>query len=262
MSALSTSAWFVIFGRPTAPHIGPTERPTPSVNRSPLSACRVIAMPGQHQRVTEQEVGDAGGDPDVRRRLRDGPAEHAEVLRAVPLTDPDRAEAEVLGHLRLTDGHRRIGDAAGQGVGAEARKIGGAHPTSLTHVSEAVPTRDPVETAETLERWLRGRLDAESVTVSDLKVPKAGFSNETIVADVAWSDAAGKHDRAVVVRIEPTAHQLFVEPDALRQAQVMSTLAGHVPVPPIWLTEDDPEVLGAPFFLMERVDGRIPGDVP
>jgi aminoglycoside phosphotransferase (APT) family kinase protein len=35
-----------------------------------------------------------------------------------------------------------------------------------------------------------------------------------------------------------------------------------VPVPPIWLTESDPDVLGAPFFLMERVEGRIPGDVP
>jgi aminoglycoside phosphotransferase (APT) family kinase protein len=132
----------------------------------------------------------------------------------------------------------------------------------VTHVSEAVPTRDPVETAEALEEWLRGRLGAESVTVTGLEVPKAGFSNETIVADVAWTDALGKHDRPVVVRIEPTSHQLFVEPDALRQAQVMSTLAGRVPVPPIWLTDDDPDVLGAPFFLMERVDGRIPSDVP
>ena len=73
---------------------------------------------------------------------------------------------------------------------------------------------------------------------------------------------SGTHDRDVVVRIEPTSHQLFVEPDALRQAQVMSALAGHVPVPPIWLTERDPDVLGAPFFLMERVEGRIPSDVP
>lgn len=129
-------------------------------------------------------------------------------------------------------------------------------------MSEALPTRDPAETAETLERWLRSRLEVEQVTVADLEVPKAGFSNETIVAHATWTDTSGEHGRDVVVRIEPTSHQLFVEPDALRQAQTMSTLAGHVPVPPIWLTERDPEVLGAPFFLMERVEGRIPGDVP
>jgi aminoglycoside phosphotransferase (APT) family kinase protein len=129
-------------------------------------------------------------------------------------------------------------------------------------VSEAVPRRDPVETARALERWLGRRLDATSVTVVDLTTPKAGFSNETIIGRAAWVDASGEHERDVVVRIEPTAHQLFVEPDALRQAHVMSLLAGQVPVPHVWCTEADQSVLGAPFFLMDRVDGRIPGDVP
>lgn len=100
------------------------------------------------------------------------------------------------------------------------------------------------------------------MTVSDLSIPKAGYSNETIVGHVAWTDASGEHASDVVVRIQPTLHQLFVEPDALRQARVMSALAGHVPVPPIWLTEGDDDVLGAPFFLMARVEGRIPSDVP
>jgi aminoglycoside phosphotransferase (APT) family kinase protein len=129
-------------------------------------------------------------------------------------------------------------------------------------VSEAVPTRDPVETARTLERWLRGRIGASSVTVSDLSIPKAGFSNETIVGRAVWTGSDGDGAIEFVLRIEPTSHQLFVEPDALRQARVMSTLAGRVPVPTVWLTEADADVLGAPFFLMERVHGRIPGDVP
>jgi aminoglycoside phosphotransferase (APT) family kinase protein len=131
-------------------------------------------------------------------------------------------------------------------------------------VSEAVPTRDPVETARTLERWLGSRLGASSVTVSNLSVPKAGFSNETILGVADWTDADASDDRSVefALRIQPTAHQLFVTPDALRQARVMSALAGHVPVPPILFTETDTTVLGAPFFLMQRVHGRIPGDVP
>jgi aminoglycoside phosphotransferase (APT) family kinase protein len=133
-------------------------------------------------------------------------------------------------------------------------------------MSDALPTRDPIETARTLEEWLTRQLGASSVIVSDLSIPKAGFSNETIIGHAAWSTAAGErtedHTIEFVLRIEPTAHQLFAEPDAMRQARVMSTLAGHVPVPRLWLTEPDRSVLGAPFFLMERIHGRIPGDVP
>lgn len=129
-------------------------------------------------------------------------------------------------------------------------------------MSEAIPKRDPVETARALERWLARRLGASSVSVSDLSVPKAGFSNETIIGRAAWVDGGSRHDFEFVLRIQPTNHQLFVAPDAARQARVMELLAGRVPVPRVWLTEPDPGVLGAPFFVMERIHGRIPGDVP
>jgi aminoglycoside phosphotransferase (APT) family kinase protein len=44
----------------------------------------------------------------------------------------------------------------------------------------------------------------------------------------------------------------------------MRGLAGQpgVPVPRIWFTESDPAVLGAPFYVMQRVHGQVPGDVP
>ena len=38
--------------------------------------------------------------------------------------------------------------------------------------------------------------------------------------------------------------------------------AGAAPVPPLFGYEPDPAVLGAPFFVMGFVDGRIPADVP
>jgi aminoglycoside phosphotransferase (APT) family kinase protein len=120
-------------------------------------------------------------------------------------------------------------------------------------MSTAVPRRDPVETAQILQRWLAERLEASFVAVSDLSVPKAGFSNETILGRAEWADGDGTHAREFALRIEPTSHQLFVEPDAMR---------GHVPVPAVWLTEPRADVMGAPFFLMDRVVGRVPGDVP
>jgi aminoglycoside phosphotransferase (APT) family kinase protein len=110
---------------------------------------------------------------------------------------------------------------------------------------------------------MRRRLGEGAITVSDLSLPKAGYSNETIFARARWVDQLGAtHDQAFVLRVQPSGHQLFVEPDAMRQARVMECLAGYVPVPTIWLTEPDATVLGAPFFLMHRVPGRIPSDVP
>ncbi|MHB8463924.1 MAG: phosphotransferase family protein [Acidimicrobiales bacterium] len=130
-------------------------------------------------------------------------------------------------------------------------------------MSAASGRRDLDATRLALESWLGARLATVDVTVCDLSVPKAGFSNETILGRASWVDDAGKAaERSFVLRIEPSDHQLFVRPDAIRQARVMEGLAGAVPVPKVWLTESDRSFLGAPFFLMDRVVGRIPSDVP
>jgi aminoglycoside phosphotransferase (APT) family kinase protein len=133
-------------------------------------------------------------------------------------------------------------------------------------MSQGSRGRDPEQTARTLEQWLSHRLNVPTVTVLDVSTPKAGFSNETILGTARWTSAEWggqtEQERKFVARIEPTSHQLFAEPDAIRQAQVMQGLAGRVPVPTIWLTEPDRSVLGAPFFLMDQVVGRVPSDVP
>jgi len=52
--------------------------------------------------------------------------------------------------------------------------------------------------------------------------------------------------------------------DLERQARVMTdarAAAPSVPIPAVLFTEADPEPLGTPFFVMERVEGRVPPDV-
>ena len=131
--------------------------------------------------------------------------------------------------------------------------------------------RDPDELKRVLERWLGeqiGKAVGEqiapgSIRVGELTVPKAGFSNETVLGRATWTERSGtNHERQFVLRIQPADHQVYLEPDALRQARVMQQLAGCVPVPTVWLVEPDPLVLGAPFFLMDRVNGRVPSDMP
>lgn len=69
----------------------------------------------------------------------------------------------------------------------------------------------------------------------------------------------------VVVRRPPLGHVLPTAHDMAREFRVLAALAGTaVPVPrPLALCED-PEVIGAPFYVMERVDGvvlRGPGEL-
>ncbi|MFE4963802.1 phosphotransferase family protein [Streptomyces sp. NPDC056660] len=130
----------------------------------------------------------------------------------------------------------------------------------------AVTTRRDLElTRRTLAGWLTVRLGGGAVDVRELVLPKAGYSNETAFFDAVWRGPDGvEREHAFVLRIEPTGHQLFVEPDAFFQARMMRALARHstVPVPRVWFTEKDASLLGAPFYVMDRVAGRIPSDVP
>jgi aminoglycoside phosphotransferase (APT) family kinase protein len=59
-----------------------------------------------------------------------------------------------------------------------------------------------------------------------------------------------------VVRRPPLGHVLATAHDMAREYRVISALAGtDVPVPATFLLCQDPGVIGAPFYVMEKVDG-------
>ncbi|SBV27104.1 Predicted kinase, aminoglycoside phosphotransferase (APT) family [Micromonospora krabiensis] len=77
-----------------------------------------------------------------------------------------------------------------------------------------------------------------------------GKSNLTYLLDLG--------DREVVLRRPPLGHVLATAHDMGREFRVISALAPTgVPVPAALLHCPDPEVIGAPFYLMERVTGEV-----
>ncbi|MEU6187776.1 phosphotransferase family protein [Nocardia sp. NPDC047038] len=61
---------------------------------------------------------------------------------------------------------------------------------------------------------------------------------------------------AWIVRRPPLGHVLATAHDMSREYRVMTALAGTgVPVPATYTLCEDPDILGAPFYLMERVIG-------
>jgi aminoglycoside phosphotransferase (APT) family kinase protein len=126
--------------------------------------------------------------------------------------------------------------------------------------------RDPEVTRTTLQRWLPGRLtDASDVTVSAVQTPATnGFSAETLMFEAAWRESGGHARRErLVAKVAPTGFQIFPEARFAEQYRLLQILAGTtIPVPAVHWHEPDPAVLGAPFYVMSRIDGDVPSDMP
>jgi aminoglycoside phosphotransferase (APT) family kinase protein len=126
--------------------------------------------------------------------------------------------------------------------------------------------RNLAQDAPKFEAWLRRQLGgARDLTLSPLIAPtSSGFSNETLLCDAAWTEAGAAQRESLVVRIQPVGYQVFPEYDMARQFETMRLLAQtDVPVPrTLWLETQDDSIFGAPFYVMAKVEGRVPTDQP
>ncbi len=129
-------------------------------------------------------------------------------------------------------------------------------------------TRDDEALRERLERYLASQLGAEAnPSVSEISSPSAsGMSSETLLFDATWTESDGsKTGGAFVGRMAPSDADCptFPSYDMGMQARAMQLVAkAGVPVPRVRWIEEGGEALGAPFFVMERLTGRVPPDVP
>jgi aminoglycoside phosphotransferase (APT) family kinase protein len=111
---------------------------------------------------------------------------------------------------------------------------------------------DELVNVQALERFLRERVpDGEGPLT--VRKEDAGLSNET--AYVTW----GPHNW--VLRRPPRGELLPTSHDVLREWRVISALYGaSIRVPKPIIACEDPSVIGAPFYLTERVEGFVMRD--
>ncbi|GAC1315375.1 MAG: phosphotransferase family protein [Acidimicrobiales bacterium] len=121
-------------------------------------------------------------------------------------------------------------------------------------------TRDHASIRAGLEAWLT-RVAGAGTRVSALVAPANGLSSETVLFEAQSPD--GRTD-PLVARIapEPSAVPVFPVYDLGREFRTIRLVAERsgVPVPETLWYEPDPGPLGAPFFVMRRVDGVVPPD--
>jgi aminoglycoside phosphotransferase (APT) family kinase protein len=128
--------------------------------------------------------------------------------------------------------------------------------------------RDREDIRRRLGAWLAGRLPAGAApSVSALAIPETnGLSSETLLFEARWQEGGTPRGGRFVARMSPQASDFPVFPryDLELQYRCLDLVGRHtgVPVPRTpWLELDDGP-LGAPFFVMEHVDGVVPSDMP
>lgn len=124
-------------------------------------------------------------------------------------------------------------------------------------------SRDVSTVPAAIATWLAAQLpgDGTPVVTVESGVDANGMSSETILLTVDWN---GTQQR-LVARVAPTAEDIPVfssyrldhQFELMRQVGELT----DVPVPRVRWIDTTGDVLGTPFFLMDRIDGIVPPDV-
>jgi aminoglycoside phosphotransferase (APT) family kinase protein len=112
--------------------------------------------------------------------------------------------------------------------------------------------REPLVVLEPLVRWL----DARGLGDGEPEVAPIGEGHSNVTFALRRDGADLVLRRPPRGPLPPSAH------DVLREARVLRALHGHAPVPRVLATCDDEAVIGAPFYVMERIDGVVVDEAP
>lgn len=115
-----------------------------------------------------------------------------------------------------------------------------------------------------LRAWLADKYPQRAnLGISELESPAAGASNETLLFEISWDEQGQRCCQGLVARLEQRGEGIFPEYDLEFQYRAMARLAGTgVKVPVMVALELDEDVLGRPFYVMERMHGRYLADNP
>ncbi|MEX7472929.1 phosphotransferase family protein [Mycobacterium adipatum] len=124
-------------------------------------------------------------------------------------------------------------------------------------------SRDTETLPAQLSQWLATVLPERGAPQVSIEngVDANGMSSETILLTARWGD----DEQRLVARVAPTSGDVpvFSSYRLDHQFELMRLIGEltDVPVPRVRWIDTGGEVLGTPFFLMDRVDGDVPPDV-
>jgi len=129
-------------------------------------------------------------------------------------------------------------------------------------------SRDHRQLHADLTRWLTGVLpEGAGPQLGELAIPSGnGMSSETLLFEASWTEDGVTQEASLVARVapDPAAAPVFEAYYLDRQFRAIQEVAAltDVPVPNLRWLETDRSALGEQFFVMDRVEGVVPTDLP
>ncbi len=117
----------------------------------------------------------------------------------------------------------------------------------IVRTADEAGTREPLLVLEPLLAFL----DAHGLGEGEPEIAPVGDGHSNVTYALCRGDAELVVRRPPRGPLPPSAH------DVLREARVLRALEGWAPVPRVLAVCDDPAVIGAPFYVMERLDGDV-----
>jgi aminoglycoside phosphotransferase (APT) family kinase protein len=125
--------------------------------------------------------------------------------------------------------------------------------------------RDLAVSRERLQDWLALQLaPGAEVEVTELATPRTGYSGEMLLFDASWTEVGVPRHGAYVARLQPEGDTIFPDVDLKLHYRVLRALEPiQVRAPrALWYQDGDDSPLDEPFFVMERLPGRVPPEHP
>ncbi len=108
-----------------------------------------------------------------------------------------------------------------------------------------------------IEKYLENKFNAEKLKITSVWKNLEGWSMETFSIGIKYVKKGEEIEQDIIIRKEPVSGLL--EPyDASIEYRVLTALEKtDVATPKTFWYEPDPEVLGLPFYVMEKVEGIV-----
>ncbi|MFZ0888918.1 MAG: phosphotransferase family protein [Candidatus Binataceae bacterium] len=115
---------------------------------------------------------------------------------------------------------------------------------------------DQAEMTERLAAFIREQGKFDRVTIENLKRMPGGASRETWSFEAVMERDGATSRRALALRRDPGAYRIGTTSRRDEFLVMRAVYEEGVPVPEVLWGSEDPAVLGAPFFIMQKIEGE------
>jgi len=108
-----------------------------------------------------------------------------------------------------------------------------------------------------LESYLAGKLEAEELTITSIWKNLEGWSMETFSLGLSYRKDGNPVEREIIIRKEPVSGLLDPYDISIEYRVLTALKDTGIAIPETYWHEPDPEIMGLPFYAMEKVDGEV-----